>query len=46
MLAGKNASAQIIGALCGFCEEKELRQAGTDLMMKSRADLVNLLPQS
>jgi phosphoglycolate phosphatase len=46
ILAGKNAGAQTVGVLYGFGEEKELRQAGGDLIIKSTADLVDLFPQS
>ena len=43
ILTGKNAGAQTVGVLCGFGEEKELEQAGADLILNSTADLVNLL---
>ena len=41
--AGKKAGAQTVGVLCGFGEEKELRKAGADLILKKTADLVDLL---
>jgi N-acetyl-D-muramate 6-phosphate phosphatase len=40
ILAGKNAGAQTVGVLCGFGEEKELRRAGADLIIKNTPDLV------
>lgn len=43
---GKNAGAQTVGVLCGFGEEKELKQAGADLILNSTADLVNLLSKA
>ncbi len=43
ILAGKAASAQTVGVLCGFGEETELRQAGADLILRQPADLVNIL---
>lgn len=43
ILAGKNAGAQTVAVLCGFGEEKELRRAGADLIIKNTADLVDLL---
>jgi phosphoglycolate phosphatase-like HAD superfamily hydrolase len=32
-----------VAVLCGFGEEKELRRAGADLIIKNTADLVDLL---
>ena len=46
ILTGKNAGAQTVGVLCGFGEEKELEQAGADLILNSTADLVNLLSKA
>ncbi len=46
ILTGKNAGAQTVGVLCGFGEEKELKQAGADLILNSTADLVNLLSKA
>jgi HAD superfamily hydrolase (TIGR01549 family) len=43
ILAGKAAQAQTIGVLCGFGDEKELRQAGADLILESTAKLADLL---
>ena len=40
--AGKSASAQAVGVLCGFGEEAELRQLGADLILKSTSDLPEL----
>jgi len=39
MRAGKAAGAQMLGVLCGFGEEDELRQLGADLILKSTSDL-------
>ncbi len=41
--AGKSAGAQTVGVLCGFGEEKELRQRGADLIMGTTAELVDVL---
>jgi beta-phosphoglucomutase-like phosphatase (HAD superfamily) len=43
ILAGKKAGAQTVGVLCGFGEEKELRQAGADEIIQSTPDLIGLL---
>ncbi|RPJ27268.1 MAG: HAD family hydrolase [Chloroflexi bacterium] len=40
--AGKAASAQALGVLCGFGEEAELRQLGADHILKSTSDLTEL----
>jgi phosphoglycolate phosphatase-like HAD superfamily hydrolase len=40
--AGKAASAQAVGVLCGFGEEDELLQLGADLILKSTSDLTEL----
>ena len=41
--AAKAAGAQSVGVLCGFGEEKELRQAGADLILESTALLADVL---
>src|SRR5689334_5883905 len=41
--AGKAAGAQTIGVLCGFGEEKELKEMGADLIISSTPQLVELL---
>ncbi|MBT3713234.1 MAG: HAD family hydrolase [Anaerolineae bacterium] len=41
--AGKSAGAQTVGVLCGFGEEKELRQRGADLILENTADLGDVL---
>jgi len=41
--AGKRAGAQTVGVLCGFGEEKELRQSGADLVIKNTTEIVGLL---
>jgi phosphoglycolate phosphatase-like HAD superfamily hydrolase len=46
ILAGKNAGAQTVGVLCGFGKEKELRQAGADLIIKRTPDLLGLFSNS
>ncbi len=43
ILAGKNAGAQTVGVLCGFGEEKELRQAGADVVLDKTTDLLRLI---
>ena len=43
--AGKAAGAQTVGVLCGFGEEPELRRKGADAIIKTTADLVELLNQ-
>ena len=43
MRAGKSAGAQIVGVLCGFGEEPELRKKGADMILKSTPELVELL---
>jgi phosphoglycolate phosphatase-like HAD superfamily hydrolase len=45
MRAGKAASAQTLGVLCGFGEEAELRQLGADLILKSTSDLTALFTE-
>jgi HAD superfamily hydrolase (TIGR01509 family) len=41
--AGKAAGAQTVGVLCGFGEEKELRDMGADLILSSTHLLVEAL---
>jgi phosphoglycolate phosphatase-like HAD superfamily hydrolase len=41
--AGKSAGAQAVGVLCGFGQEAELRRAGADAILRSTADLAELL---
>lgn len=41
--AGKTAGAQTIGVLCGFGEERELRQLGADLIIDRTPQLADLL---
>ncbi len=41
--AGKSAGAQTIGVLCGFGEEPELRQLGSDLIVKETPDVAEVL---
>lgn len=40
--AGKAAGAQVLGVLCGFGEEAELRQLGADFILNSTSDLTAL----
>jgi phosphoglycolate phosphatase-like HAD superfamily hydrolase len=41
--AGKTAGAQTVGVLCGFGEEKELKDMGADLIISSTPHLAELL---
>lgn len=41
--AGKSAGAQTVGVLCGFGEEKELRQRGADLILDRTSELEEIL---
>ena len=41
--AGKAAGAQTVGVLCGFGEEKELRDMGANLVLASTPELVKVL---
>ena len=41
--AGKSASAQTVGVLCGFGEEEELRRKGADLIVKSTVEVGEVL---
>ncbi len=43
--AGKRAGAQTVGVLCGFGEEKELRKHGANLILKTTAELTEVLPK-
>ena len=42
ILAGKKAGAQTVGVLCGFGTEKELRNAGADLIIVNTTELLDL----
>jgi len=42
MRAGKSAGTQLVGVLCGFGEEPELRKKGADVILKSTPELVEL----
>ena len=41
--AGRSAGAQTVGVLCGFGEEKELRDMGADLILSNTHQLMDLL---
>ena len=41
--AGRSAGAQTVGVLCGFGEEKELKDMGADLILSSTHQLVDVL---
>jgi N-acetyl-D-muramate 6-phosphate phosphatase len=41
--AGRSAGAQTVGVLCGFGEEKELRDMGANLILSNTHQLVNVL---
>jgi len=43
MRAGRSAGAQLVGVLCGFGEESELRKQGAQLILESTPDLANIL---
>jgi len=43
MRAGKSAGAQIVGVLCGFGEEPELRRFGAEAILKSTNELASVL---
>jgi HAD superfamily hydrolase (TIGR01509 family) len=43
MRAAKSAGAQAVGVLCGFGEEGELRRRGADLILKSTAEVADVL---
>jgi HAD superfamily hydrolase (TIGR01509 family) len=42
ILAGKSAGAQTVGVLCGFGEERELRQRGANLILPTTPMLTDL----
>lgn len=44
--AGRSAGAQTVGVLCGFGEEKELREMGADLILSTTPDVVKVLDPS
>lgn len=46
ILAGRRAGAQTVGLLCGFGTEKELRQAGADLIVNDLNELLVLFQQN
>ncbi len=46
MRAGKSAGAQTVGVLCGFGEEEELRRKGADLILKSTAEVREIIEDS
>jgi N-acetyl-D-muramate 6-phosphate phosphatase len=41
--AGKSAGAQTVGVLCGFGEEKELRDMGADLILSNTHEVAEVL---
>ncbi|MGD8751363.1 MAG: hypothetical protein PVG14_08065, partial [Anaerolineales bacterium] len=43
ILAAKAAGSQSVGVLCGFGEEDELRQAGSDLIINRTDQLTEAL---
>ena len=43
MRAGRSAGAQTVGVLCGFGEEKELRNMGANLILNNTHQLVDVL---
>ena len=43
MQAGKSAGAQIVGVLCGFGEEPELRRFGAEAILKNTNELASML---
>jgi len=43
MRAGKSAGTQLVGVLCGFGEEPELRKIGADVILNNTPELVDLL---
>ena len=45
MRAGKAAGAQIVGVLCGFGEQDELREYGADMILSMTAELVQVLEE-
>ncbi len=43
MRAGKSAGAQVVGVLCGFGEEAELKKMGADLILPDTPKLIDVL---
>jgi phosphoglycolate phosphatase-like HAD superfamily hydrolase len=43
ILAAKAAGAQSIGVLCGFGVERELRDSGADIILRSTPDILDIL---
>lgn len=43
MRAGRSAGAQTVGVLCGFGEEQELRRTGANMILRSTADVGEML---
>ncbi len=43
MRAGKSAGAQVVGVLCGFGEEAELKKFGADLILSDTPKLIDVL---
>ena len=43
---GKSAGAQTVGVLCGFGTERELLQAGANLILRTTSDLLGVLQPS
>ncbi len=43
ILSARRAGAQSVGVLCGFGQEKELRKAGANLIIKTTPDLIYYL---
>lgn len=43
MRAGKSAGTQTVGVLCGFGEEAELKQMGTDIILNTTSELTGIL---
>jgi phosphoglycolate phosphatase-like HAD superfamily hydrolase len=43
--AGKAAGVQTVGVLCGFGEEKELREQGADMILATTPELVQVLEE-
>jgi len=41
--AGKSAGAQVVGVLCGFGEEAELKKMGADLILSDTPRLIDIL---
>jgi phosphoglycolate phosphatase-like HAD superfamily hydrolase len=41
--AGRSAGAQTVGVLCGFGDEKELKDMGADLILSNTHQLTDVL---